>query len=96
MLEDDEEFVYITHAQASCAIAALFYEFLIPCPCEKDAVNIEGVTFSGEIARIRIKGDDIRFYGSDEDTRRLYGRCPYENSRGRTSKDGGNSPSGGT
>jgi hypothetical protein len=76
MLED-KEFVFITPEQASCAITALFYELLVPCPCEKDAVIIEGVTLSGDIARIRIKGEEIRFYGSEEDIELLQRRCHY-------------------
>lgn len=65
----------IPPAEASCIIAHLFVELALPCSCckrEDGVIVIQGKTYDGSSARVTIKGEEVRYYGSNGHSR------PYE------------------
>lgn len=58
------DYIPIPPAAASCIIAHLFVELMLPCQCPEDGtIVILGTAYDGSEAKITIKGEEVKFYG---------------------------------
>lgn len=74
MLKNLHGYSPISLAEASCIIAHLFAEIVLPCSAcnqKPGVITIQGTAYDGNGVKIEIEGEEVRYYGKHSTLERI-------------------------